>query len=118
MVRHCIAQSQSDDGDCDRHCYMSIDESTQVEQPPVTKGDLIRIARNWRGIDRQDLSDRLGVHPNTLGGWENNAWAPKRMALRVVADELRVPLDWLEAGADLPTGRSGDYAGWLELVAA
>lgn len=37
----------------------------------VTPGELVKTARLRAGMKQQELADRLDVHRNTVGAWEN-----------------------------------------------
>ena len=68
----------------------------------------LRKIRESKGIDAQDLGDKLGVSKHTIWSWERGNSQPDPEALCQLADALDVSLDLLVRGKekDRPRGRS------------
>lgn len=47
-------------------------------------------ARNAKGLSRQALADRLGVHNRTIEGWEYGSRTPMKLVLKALCEELEI----------------------------
>lgn len=54
--------------------------------------ELIKTARDRKGLTQEDLARALGVTRNTVSQWESGETAPKRMRQILVAKVLGIPL--------------------------
>jgi Zn-dependent peptidase ImmA (M78 family)/transcriptional regulator with XRE-family HTH domain len=60
----------------------------------VLNGDLLRVARQYRGIDQRELAAALGVEASTLSRAENGVKQPIESTVARAADKLGFPLDF------------------------
>lgn len=61
----------------------------------MTIGENIAKLRRERGMTRESLAEIMGVSPQTISKWENNATCPDVMLLPVLADYFGVTVDTL-----------------------
>jgi Zn-dependent peptidase ImmA (M78 family)/transcriptional regulator with XRE-family HTH domain len=54
-------------------------------------GDLLRIARQYRGFNQKELAERLGVEPSTISRAENGIVHPNEALVEKAAALLRLP---------------------------
>lgn len=64
----------------------------------ATFGDRLAGARENAGLSQEDLATRLGVRPETLQSWEDDAADPRANRLQMLAGMLGVSLMWLMTG--------------------
>lgn len=50
----------------------------------------VRELRESQGLSQMDLAYRVGVHVNSLAGWEAGRWFPRRKHLEKLAQHLGV----------------------------
>lgn len=62
--------------------------------PDHLNGDLLRIARQYRGFNQRELAERLGVEPSTISRAENGVVQPAESLVLRCAAELRFPKDF------------------------
>lgn len=67
-------------------------------------GHRIRSLRERRGMTREALAERLGVHPGSIARWETGGSVPHAYTLERMAEALGGDVGWLR------TGRGGDGA--------
>ena len=60
-----------------------------------TLGEKIADLRKERGITQENLAGTIGVSPQAISKWENNATMPDIMLLPIIADTLGVTIDEL-----------------------
>ena len=60
-----------------------------------TIGERIADLRRERGITQENLAGTIGVSPQAISKWENNATMPDIMLLPIIADTLGVTIDEL-----------------------
>ena len=60
-----------------------------------TLGEKIADLRKERGITQENLAGTIGVSPQAISKWENNATMPDIMLLPIIADTLAVTIDEL-----------------------
>lgn len=60
-----------------------------------TLGERIADFRRERGITQENLAGTIGVSPQAISKWENNATMPDIMLLPIIADTLGVTIDAL-----------------------
>ncbi|MDQ0319986.1 transcriptional regulator with XRE-family HTH domain [Pararhizobium capsulatum DSM 1112] len=63
-----------------------------------TLGGRIWRARDSLGMSARELADRLGVHVDTVSGWERDRSEPRTSRLFMLAGMLGVTPAWLIAG--------------------
>ena len=68
-----------------------------------TFGDRIRKARQYLELTQADLGELLGVHANTIVGWEADKFIPAGRAQQVykLAEVLAVDVEWLDPTGDV-----------------
>lgn len=57
----------------------------------VLNGELLRVARQYRGIDGKDLAAALGVDPAIISRAENGVKQPAEMTISRIAEKLNFP---------------------------
>jgi transcriptional regulator with XRE-family HTH domain len=77
--------------------------SRSYSVPEFTMGDRIRRARMNAGLKQQDIEDETGISRNSVTAWEHDARMPSAALLRVLANYLHVPVEWIIQGTT-PTG--------------
>ena len=87
---------------------------TVTQVPQWTLGDRIRKAREFAGLDQDDIATALYMSRAAVSAWENGHSKPNPRKLEVIASKCAVPLSWLltgsfEEGNTDPNTR-GDYA--------
>ena len=60
-----------------------------------TLGERIADFRRERGITQENLAGTIGISPQAISKWENNATMPDIMLLPIIADTLGVTIDEL-----------------------
>lgn len=60
-----------------------------------TLGETIADLRRERGITQENLAGIIGISPQAISKWENNATMPDIMLLPIIADTLGVTIDGL-----------------------
>ena len=60
-----------------------------------TLGERIADLRRERGITQENLAGTIGVSPQAISKWENNATMPDITLLPIIADTLGVTIDEL-----------------------
>lgn len=77
--------------------------SRSFSVPEFTMGDRIRRARMNAGLKQQDIEDETGISRNSVTAWEHDARMPSAALLRVLANYLRVPVEWITRAPHLLT---------------
>jgi transcriptional regulator with XRE-family HTH domain len=72
--------------------------SRSYSVPEFTMGDRIRRARMNAGYKQQDIEDETGISRNSITAWEHDARMPSAALLRVLANYLNVPVEWIIQG--------------------
>ena len=75
--------------------------------PPITLPTRLRLAREWRNLDQQQIADELGISRATVSNYETGKTEPGKMALNAWAVVADVDVDWLKSGAETPIGPNG-----------
>ncbi len=60
-----------------------------------TLGERIADLRRERGVTQENLAGTIGISPQAISKWENNATMPDIMLLPIIADTLGVTIDEL-----------------------
>jgi transcriptional regulator with XRE-family HTH domain len=81
--------------------------TTGGEVPEILGHHRFQIAMDFRGVSREDLAERLGVHPNTISNWANGHTKPATAMVEMIALVLEIDLAWLRDGDDSPKGGPG-----------
>ncbi len=68
-------------------------ESGQV--PPILQRHRLRIAREFAGLEQEELAEVIGVSRNTIGNAEKGRVRPRRIVLNAWALACGVPVSWL-----------------------
>jgi transcriptional regulator with XRE-family HTH domain len=75
------------------------DTETRQESPVWTLGERLHKAREFAGITRTGMADRLGVSERTIRNYENEAVRVTRSIVLAYAAETMVPVDWFSEDA-------------------
>lgn len=70
-------------------------------------GHRLRRVREKLGWDRNELADRLQIHPGSIARWETGGSVPHRYHLERIAEWGDVSPEWILSGDD----PSGEHAG-------
>jgi Zn-dependent peptidase ImmA (M78 family)/transcriptional regulator with XRE-family HTH domain len=62
--------------------------------PQVVNGDMLRIARQFRGFNQRDLAELIGVEASTVSRAENGIVQPSDATIAKTADTLRFPAEF------------------------
>lgn len=68
--------------------------------PPITIATRLRLAREWRELDQQQIADELGISRATVSNYETGKTKPGKMALNAWAVVVDVDVDWLKTGVE------------------
>jgi Zn-dependent peptidase ImmA (M78 family)/transcriptional regulator with XRE-family HTH domain len=60
----------------------------------VLNGDLLRLARQYRGLDQKELAEALGVDPATISRAENSVVQPIDATIERAAEKLNFPREF------------------------
>jgi transcriptional regulator with XRE-family HTH domain len=96
-------------------------EGAPASQKPVTAdriGDRIRVLRQLRGLDQQELADAVSVSRSSIAQWETNRTAPRHDRIYSVASILGVSAEALTTGLvknDVAETLTSDEAALLDL---
>lgn len=77
--------------------------------PPISIATRLRIAREWRDLDQQQVADEMGISRATVSNYETGKTRPGKMAINAWAVVTRVDVEWLRNGTATPG--SSDYKG-------
>jgi len=58
-------------------------------------GKTLKLVRIMKGLKQKDLADKLGISPNYLSAVENDKREPSLSFIKMVSEELDVPLSFL-----------------------
>ncbi|VBA33135.1 hypothetical protein LAUMK4_05891 [Mycobacterium persicum] len=67
-------------------------------EPPILVQHRLRIAREFAGLEQEELADLIGVSRNTVGNAEKGRVKPRKITLNAWALVCGVPVSWLECG--------------------
>jgi transcriptional regulator with XRE-family HTH domain len=76
--------------------------------PPVLLRHRLRIAREFAGLEQEELAALMGVSRKTVGNTETGRVKPRPITLRAWAFHCGVPLAWIEDGGAEPHPPGGD----------
>lgn len=66
--------------------------------PPIEVKHRLRIAREWAGLDQEQLAARSGVSREAISNAENGKGVPRRATINALALALGVPAGWIRTG--------------------
>lgn len=66
--------------------------------PPITLATRLRLAREWRGIEQQDIADELGISRGSVSNYENGRTSPGKLVINGWAATCDVDVEWLKHG--------------------
>lgn len=76
-------------------------QMTMLDSPtqrvPLRVGDVIKQARETKGLSKAELARQVGVARQTVGDWESHVSAPSRANAPAVARVLAIPLSTISA---------------------
>ena len=67
----------------------------------------MRIAREFAGLEQEDLAARMGVTRSTISNAENGKGVPRRTTINAWALACGVPASWITSGTE-PHGPNND----------
>lgn len=73
--------------------------SNQGSIPEFTIGDRLRKAREFAGMDMNELAAAIEIHRQTVARYETGVAAPKRYVLLSWSLATGVDMDWITSGA-------------------
>ena len=83
--------------------------------PPIELHHRLRIAREYAGLEQEELAAVIGVARNTIGSAESGKREPRRITINAWALVCGVPRQWLIDGTvpsgGAPTAQSVDWYG-------
>ena len=68
--------------------------------PPIELRHRLRIAREYAGLDQEQLADRIEAARSTVSNAETGKVKPRRMVVVAWAMACGVSREWLESGKD------------------
>jgi len=87
-------------------------------------GHRIRMLRERRGLSRDELAARVGVHPGSIARWETGGSVPHAYTLERIAEACGGGSEWIRTGhrpeepeGAAPEADAGDVFGSLDTVA-
>lgn len=84
--------------------------------PPITLPTRLRMAREWRELDQQDVADEMGISRATVSNYETGKTKPGKMALNAWAVATRVDVEWLKTGNENADSDNGPGDGGSTIV--
>lgn len=66
--------------------------------PAITMAHRLRIAREFAGLEQEELAERAEIGRTTVVNYEKGYRVPRRLYLRAIAEATGVDLHWLETG--------------------
>ena len=61
----------------------------------MTFGERLRMIREKAGLSQEELAKKIGIHRNSIGGYERDVNEPSLFMLCCLADALGVSTDYL-----------------------
>ncbi len=94
-------------------------ETTAPTVPTWSLGDRLRKAREFAGMEQDELARRIGISRGTVSNYElgRGVRPPKVVVLRAWAHECRVPYGWLVGSADKGQDSVRDIHGYADAAA-
>lgn len=86
------AATVSDMGECDN------DEKRST-------GERIRLKRRYLGLTQEELARRIGRDQTSISNFETGAIQPSGSTLRLLAEALDEPIDWISTGGRYRSGK-------------
>lgn len=77
--------------------------------PPIELRHRLRIAREWAGMDQQQIAEAMGVTRSTVSNCEQGRTSPQRTTVNLWALACGVPAHWLRTGL-APHGHGPEHA--------
>lgn len=79
--------------------------------PEILVHHRLRIAREYAGLEQEELAQRIGVSRNTVGNAEKGRGKQRKITLNAWALACGVPVSWIETGVVLTSPEDGGPAG-------
>ena len=76
--------------------------------PPITLMTRLRLAREWRELEQQDIADELGISRATVSNYETGKTSPGKLQLNAWAVVCNVDVEWLKTGEVVEAGTPDD----------
>lgn len=80
-------------------------------EPQILVHHRLRIAREFAGLEQEQLAARIGVSRNTVGNTEKGRVKPRKITLNAWALACGVPVSWIENGTDAKKNPPDDGGG-------
>lgn len=85
----------------------------QGNVPTIEVRHRLRIAREFAGLDQEQLAERSGIARATISSAENGPKVPRKSTLNALALACGVPVSWIVTGTSAERGDDGpDGGGW------
>jgi DNA-binding XRE family transcriptional regulator len=81
------------------------------QSPEIEVRHRLRIAREYAGLEQEELSELSGISRSTISSAELGKKRPHRTTLNAWALACGVPASWIKTGQRLPTN---GFVGWLQ----
>ena len=75
------------------------DDQGWFSDDTATFGDRLAAAREVAGLSQTSFAVKLGVKPDTMESWENDAKEPRANRLQMISGILGVSMSWLLTGS-------------------
>ena len=75
------------------------DDQGWFSDDTATFGDRLAAAREAAGLSQTSIAVKLGVKPDTMESWENDAKEPRANRLQMISGILGVSMSWLLTGS-------------------
>jgi transcriptional regulator with XRE-family HTH domain len=79
----------------------------QGSVPPIEVKHRLRIAREFAGLDQEQLAARSGISRAAISNAETGHGTPRRTTLNAWALATGVPVSWITSGTTSPDGAGG-----------
>jgi len=78
--------------------------------PQIEVRHRLRIAREYAGLEQEELAERMGITRSTVSNAENGKGAPRRTTINAWALACGVPASWILTGISPEDGPPGPGA--------
>jgi transcriptional regulator with XRE-family HTH domain len=68
--------------------------------PPITLTTRLRLAREWRELEQQEIADELGISRATVSNYETGKTSPGKLQINAWAVVCDVDVEWLKTGTE------------------
>lgn len=71
-------------------------------EPEILVRHRLRIAREYAGLEQDELAERIGVSRNTVGNAEKGRVTPRKITINAWGLACGVPVSWIEGNSKRP----------------